>query len=90
VWFIHPFYPIFKFTAALGQFLRNSLRVALNIATDCGGELYELTEAKFVNSMELSKLKTNETQCRTRLDQQRAATKTNNQDSKQPLGIAIV
>jgi hypothetical protein len=60
VWFIHPFYPIFKFTAALGQFLRNSLRAALNIATDCGGELYELTEARFVNSMELSNIKTND------------------------------
>jgi hypothetical protein len=46
--FIHAFYPIFKFTAALGQLLCDFIRAAWNMATDCGGELYELPDPKFV------------------------------------------
>jgi hypothetical protein len=46
--FIHALYPIFKFTAAFGQLLCDFIRAARDIATDCGGELYELTDTKFV------------------------------------------
>src|SRR5712692_5587525 len=45
---VHAFYPIFKFTAALGQLLCDFIRTARDIATDCGGKLYELTNVKFV------------------------------------------
>jgi hypothetical protein len=44
---VHAFYAVFKFTAALGQFLCDFIRTAWDIATDCGGELYELTDVKF-------------------------------------------
>ena len=48
VQFVHALYPVFKLTAALGQFLCDFIRAAWDIATDCWGELYELTDPKFV------------------------------------------
>jgi hypothetical protein len=45
---VHIFYPVFKFTVALRQFFYDFIRAAWDIATDCGGELYELTDVKFV------------------------------------------
>ena len=45
---VHAFYPIFKLAAVLGQLLCDLVRAAGNIATNCGGELYELTDPKFV------------------------------------------
>jgi hypothetical protein len=45
---VHAFYPVFQFTTALGQFLCDFIRAAWDIATDCGDELYELTDVKFV------------------------------------------
>jgi hypothetical protein len=46
--FAHALYPIFKLTAALGQFLFDFIRAAWDIATNCGGKLYELANVKFV------------------------------------------
>ena len=40
---VYAFYPIFKLAAVLGQLLCDLLS-----ATNCGGELYELTDPKFV------------------------------------------
>jgi hypothetical protein len=45
---VHAFYPIFKLAAALGQLLCDFVRAAGDVATDCGGELYKLTDPKFV------------------------------------------
>jgi hypothetical protein len=45
---VHAFYPVFKFTVALGQFLYDFIRAARDIATDCGSKLYALTDVKFV------------------------------------------
>jgi hypothetical protein len=45
---IDALYPIFKLAAALGQFLCDFVGAAGDIATDCGDELYELTNVKFV------------------------------------------
>ena len=46
--FVHAFYAVFKFTAALGHFLYDFIRAAGGIATDRRGDLYELTDVKFV------------------------------------------
>jgi hypothetical protein len=45
---VHALYSVFKFTAALGQFLCDFIRAAWDIATDCGSELHKLTDVKFV------------------------------------------
>jgi hypothetical protein len=46
--FVHAFYSIFEFTAALRQSLFDFIRAARSIAAPCGVELYALTNAKFV------------------------------------------
>ena len=45
---IHALDAVLELAAALGQSLRNLVRTAEDIATDCRGKLPNLTESKFV------------------------------------------
>jgi len=45
---VDTFYPVFKFPVALSQFFCDFIGAARDIAADRGGELYELTDVKFV------------------------------------------
>jgi hypothetical protein len=45
---VHALYAVFKFTAALGQFLYDFIRAAGDITADGGSEPHKLTDVKFV------------------------------------------